>query len=158
MESHRQESSMAEFIFTQMLALFKLGKNRKEPTKEPHDQCVFTWTESQCQCLSIQCRSCESNFESQESKQSNSIAKTATKNNRELHFDQVSDESESRDIEIESKPKFQRRDRENFYSEYCEAIAAALIRKYKRIEINRESHKRGNFIEVQHGPVPICVN
>lgn len=175
--SPRQQSAIAEFIFNQLLALFTFGKTEGESVNQqkPRNRCVFTRQESQC-CesrrsqqvsplfRSSQCESCQDNSENQEFKLPALNARSASENHRELCFEQSSEGSENKESKYEDsessscRPIFQRR--ESLHQEDIKAIAAAIIRKYERIEINRKNFTRSNFIQVQQhvGRVPVCVN
>jgi len=176
--SPRQQSAIAEFIFNQLLALFTFGKTEEESVNQqkPENRCVFTRPESQ-RCESrrsqqvsplprgSQCqKSCQDISENQEFELPAPNARSASENHRELCFEQSSEGSENKEskhehsVSSDCRPIFQRR--ESLHQEDIKAIAAAIIRKYERIEINRESFTRSNFIQVQQhvGRVPVCVN
>lgn len=175
--SRRQQSAIAELIFNQLLALFTFGKTEEESTNRQNSEhrCVFTRPESQCyECRrsqqasplsgNSQCKTCQDISENQEFQLPGSNVRSASKHHRELCFSnsEGSENKESRYKDSESgdcstRPILPRG--ENLHQEDIKAIAAAIIRKYERIEINRESFTRSNFIGVQHvGRVPVCVN
>lgn len=176
--SQQQRSAIAEFIFNQLFALFKFGKTEEELAiqQKPQNRCVFTRQESQ-HCESrrsqqispiphdSQSKSCQDISKNQKFKLPAPNVRSASKNHRELCFEQSPNGSENKESRYKDSESnncnnirlLQRR--ENLHKEDIRGIAAAIIKEYKRIEINRENFTKSNFIQVQHvGRVPVCVN
>lgn len=171
MESSRQQR-IAEFIFHQMLALFKFGNQEDQTeemsTEEFPERCVFTRSESKLSespkfkrvspVPEAKFKSSKADFECEEFKQTEIDTNGNSEDCREIRINEHSLQEENFTIES----NFQQQNRGKFIIEVFEAIAASHRGKYERIEINREINTRNQSIHQgrfhHYGTLPISVN